>query len=190
MGKNLSLNLFKKPQSSYHPSVYEANLDREHPFPDFNRAAFSWVAPEYLQHPKSVRWWVIAGMVFLMAVIIEALVANWTMLAATFAFALVYAYLHYFHPPRRTKVNISELGIKLGHKKVPYEEIESFWIIYDPPQTKKLYLRVKDKLIPDLVIELEQQDPEAIRRYLETRLVEITGMRESFTDLLLRLLKL
>jgi hypothetical protein len=190
MDKFLPHNLFKKPQSVYHPSVFEKNLDQTHPLPDFNRAAFSWIAPEYLQHPKSVRWWVIAGLFFLVAIVIEALVANWTMLAATLAFGLVYAYLHYFHPPRHTKINLSELGVKLGHKSIPYEDIEAFWIIYNPPHSKKLYLRLKDKLIPDLVIELEHQDPQAIRRYLEMHLVEITGMRESFTDLILRLLKL
>lgn len=190
MKKYLQQKLFQKPQSNYHPSVFEQNLGEEHPFPDFNKPAFSWVGPEYLQHPKSIRWWVIAGIVFVLAVIIEAVISNWTMLAATLVFGLVYSYVHEFHPPKHVKVNISELGIKLGHKRFLYEEIESFWIIYDPPSVKKLYIRLKDKLITDIVIELENQDPQAIRSFLEMYLSEVTGVRETFTDVILRLFKL
>ena len=193
MNKNRPLNLsnlFKKPQDAYHPSVYEENFGEEHVLPDYNLAIFSWIAPEYLQHPKSIRWWVIAGIVLLIAIMLEAIVTNWTMLVATLVFGLLYAYLHYYRPPRYVKINISELGIKLGYKKIPYEEIEAFWIIYDPQYIKRLYLRLKGKLIPDVVIELEQQDPEAIRQYLGDRIVEITGMRENLTDVILRLLKL
>ena len=190
MKKYLQQKLFRKPQSIYHPSVYEENLGEEHPFPDFNKPVFSWIAPEFLQHPKTVRWWVIAGIVFVLAVIIEAIVSNWTMLVATLVLGAVYAYLHEFHPPKHVKINLSELGIKLGHKQILYEEIESFWIIYDPPQVKRLYIRLKEKLITDLVLELENQDPQAVRAFLERYLVEVTGVRENFSDILLRIIKL
>ena len=190
MKKYLQQKLFQKPQSNYHSSVNEENLGKDHVFPDFDKPAFSWIAPELLQRPKTVKWWVIAGIILVVAVIVEALVSNWTMLMATVVFGLVYTYLHMFHPPLYVKINISELGVKLGHKRILYEEIECFWIIYNPPQVKQLYIRIKDKLITDLVIELEDQNPEAIRRFLEQYLVEVIGKRENFTDVLLRMLKL
>ncbi len=179
-----------KKAPAYHPSVFENNLDESHPYPDFDKAVFSWIAPEYLQHPKTVRWWVIAAIVLLVAIIIEAVVSNWTMLAATVTFAAVYVFMHEFRPPKHTKINISELGIKMGHRKIPYAKIEFFWIIYNPPHVKRLCLRLKDHFISDLVIELEDQDPLAIRDYLETQLVELVNVHEGFTDVLLRLLKL
>ncbi len=183
-------NFLTRQRELYHPSVYEENLEDSHPFPDFDKAAFSWIAPEYLQHPKTVKWWVIAGIILLLAMIAEAFSGNWTMLVATIVFAGVYTYVHTFRPPRHTKINISELGIKIGHRKIPYEALESFWIIYDPPLTKSLYFRQKNQLISDLVIELEDQDPLEIRAFLEKFLVEVTGVQQQFTDVLLRLLKL
>lgn len=183
-------NQMEHQKPKYHQSVFEENLGEDHPYPDFNKAAFSWIAPEYLQHPKSTRWWVSAALILLIAVVLEALTGNWTMLAATLAFAAVFYYTHQHHPPRHTKINLSELGVKVGHRRIPYEEIEFFWIIYNPPEVKRLFFRIKNSLLPDLIIELENQDPQAVRSFLEQYLVEVTGVKEHFTDQLLRLFKL
>jgi hypothetical protein len=190
MPKLLSTDVDKQGLPNYHQSVFEENLDAEHPFPDFNKAIFSWIAPEYLQHPKSLRWWSAAAVVLLIAIILEAITGSWTMLAATVVFAIVYYITHQYHPPRHTKINLSELGVKIGHQQIPYAEIECFWIIYHPPSVKRLFLRIKDSFLPDLVIELENQDPQAIKAFLEHHLVEITGVKEHFSDQLLRLLKM
>jgi hypothetical protein len=176
--------------ANYHQSVFEENLGTDHPHPHFDKAAFSWIAPEYLQHPKSIRWWVSAAIVLVIAIVLEALTGSWTMLAATLAFAGVFYFTHQYHPPRHTKINISELGLKIGHHRILFEEIEFFWIIYNPPEVKRLFIRIKDSLLPDLVIELEDQDPQAIRAFLERYLVEVTGVKEHFSDQLLRLFKL
>jgi hypothetical protein len=190
MRKLLTAKFLQKPQEKYHPSVYEENLDENHELPHFDKAMFSWIAPEYLQHPKSIKWWVGAGIVFVFAVIAEAWTGNWTMLVATIVFGIVYSYVHEIHPPRHTKINISELGVKIGHKNIPFENIESFWIIYNPPHVKRLSLRIKDKLISDLVVELENQDPNAVRAHLVDNVKEIGGVREHMSDIILRLLKL
>jgi len=190
MPKIPSTNLHKQGAPKYHQSVFEENLDAAHPFPDFNKAAFSWIAPEYLQHPKSLRWWFAATAVLLVSIVLEALTGSWTMLAATVVFAIVYYITHQYHPPRHTKINLSELGVKIGHRQIAFAEIEFFWIIYHPPSVKRLFLRIKDSFLPDLVIELENQDPQAIKAFLERHLVEVTGVKEHFSDQLLRLFKL
>ncbi len=174
----------------YHDSVFQENLDERHPYPDFNKANFSWIAPEYIQHPKSTRWWVIAAILLLISTVIEAIVSNWTMLAATLIFGLVYWFTHEFHPPKHTKINISTLGIKVGHQEISFSEIEHFWIIYNPPAVKQLAFRLKDSFFPTLILQLEKQNPEAIRAFLEQYLPEVTDAKEGFTDAILRALKL
>ena len=179
-----------KNKHQYHPSVFQENLTHEHPVPDFDKAAISWIAPEYLQHPKSAKWWVIAGIVWVIAIILEAISGNWTMLAATALFGLVYWYIHEHHPPKHTKINLSELGVKIGHRAIPYADIESFWIIFEPPYTRRLYLEVKESFLPDLIIELEDQDPQQIVAFLEQRLPERLGVKENFADIIMRAFKL
>ena len=60
----------------FHPSVFEKNLPHHHPHPHFDRAVVSWIAPEYLQHPKSVRWWIVAAIITVLAMISEAFYGN------------------------------------------------------------------------------------------------------------------
>jgi len=178
-------------ESQIHPSVLEENLHHSHPHPHFDKAVFSWIAPEYIQHPKSARWWVIAAIVWLVSVILEAFTGNWSMLLATVTFGLVYWYIHEHHPPRHTKINLSELGVKIGHRSIHYAEIDAFWIIYKPhTRLKRLCFRLHDKFIPDLILELEDQDPQPIRVFLEHHLPEIVGVQEHFGDIILRLFRI
>lgn len=174
----------------YHPSAFEENLDHTHANPHFDKAAISWIAPEYLQHPKSTNWWVAAAIVWLVSIVLEAFSGNWTMLAATAVFGVVYWYVHEHHPPKHTKINLSDLGVKVGHNSIPYGEIVCFWITYTPPHTRRLYLQLKNAILPDLVIELEDQDPAKVRAFLEQHLSEVVGVKENFADSILRAFKL
>jgi hypothetical protein len=177
-------------QSQIHPSVFEENIGPDDHGDAYLKAVFSWIAPEYLQHPKTARWWVYAGIVLLIAIIIEALTGSWTMILATVVFAGVYAYMHEFQPPRHTKIVLSDIGIKVGNQKIPYSGIESFWVLYEPPHTSTLNFRLRRQFFPDLVIELEDQDPASVREYLTSFVPELTNQKAKTTDLILRLLKL
>ena len=177
-------------QHQYHPSVYEENLTHAHPVPDFDKAAISWIAPEYLQHTKSSVWWLTAAVIWLAAIVAEALSGNWSMLLATVVFGIVYWYIHEHHPPRHTKVNLSELGVKIGHTSIPYADIETFWVIYDPPFTRRLFLRLKTGVFQELIIELESQNPQQITSFLERYIPERRGVKETLSDVLLRAFRL
>ncbi len=178
-------------EDQLHESVYEENESHDaHPEKSYLKAVFSWIAPEYHQHPKSLTWWVVAGISLLIIMIIEAWTGNWTMLLATMVFGVVYWYLHEHHPPRFTKVVISDLGLKIGHRKIPYSKIHSFWVLYDPPNLKRLVFRLRNSYLSDLIIELEDQDPTAIANYLSKNITELTDQEESIADLIVRLLKM
>lgn len=179
------------PENRLHQSVFEENhSETDHPEKSFTKAVFSWIAPEYHQHPKSIRWWVTAAVVLLIALILEAISGNWTFLAATLIFALVYWYTENHHPARHTKIVISAMGIKVGHTTIPYSQIKSFWIVYNPPEVKKLYLRLDRNYLSDLVLELENQDPLAIREFLRNHLEELADRQETVSDFILRTFKL
>lgn len=179
------------PETRIHDSVFEENhsLD-DHPEKAFTKAVFSWVAPEYHQHPKSVQWWVTAGVVLLIALILEAVSGNWTFLVATLVFALVYWYTEIHHPPRHTKIILSSIGVKIGHTVIPFNQIKNFWVIYNPPEVKKLYLRLRRYYLADLIIELENQDPLAIRKFLGEHLEELPDRKETVSEFILRTFKL
>ena len=80
---------------------------------------------------------------------------------------------------------ITPRGIEIGEKLFKFEDLESFWIFYDPPEIKELAVRRKGLLVPELIIPLKNQDPVMVRRALITFLSESEQKYSAF-DLFLR----
>jgi hypothetical protein len=155
----------------------------------FHKEIISWEAPEYIQHEKGWKWFFIAGFSVIALMISSLLVGNWTLALALIALSVVYVWQHFF-TPKHVKIIISGTGIKVGDKEYPYQNIDSFWIIYKPPHVKTLNLRSKSRFLPDISIQLNDQDPSEVREYLCSQIPELEGKEESFTDIIIRLCKL
>lgn len=156
----------------------------------YDKAIFSWTAPEYIQHHRTIRWYMFAAIIAGLFLLSAAFMQNWTMVIAVVAFAGVYVYLQHHHPPKRIHITISAMGIKVGNMIFPYQNIQAFWIFYNPPHVKTMNLRVHKHFFSDVVIQLDDQDPVQIREYLVGQVPEWEGKTEQFGDILLRLLKL
>lgn len=155
----------------------------------FDKAIFSWRAPEYTHHAKSPAWFIIAGLAALLLVIYGLKTDGWTFSVAIIVFAGTY-YLVHRDAPKTVEVKISKFGVKIGRHVFPYGNLKSFWIVYDPPFVKKLYLRMASSFQPDVFVSLEDADPAEMRRLLNTHLSELKGHHEPFSDTLVRLFRL
>jgi len=132
----------------------------------------------------------IAGAVTLLTAIGSALMGNWSFTLAILAFGGVYYYLQEHHPPQNIQITISKMGIKVGSEIYPFTHIQAFWIFYHPPFIKTLNLRVHKKFFSDVIIQLENEDPAEIRRFLSGEIPEWEGKSERFSEVIIRLLKL
>jgi len=93
--------------------------------------------------------------------------------------------------PHRVLIQIGENGAVYDGAFYPFEELSDFAVIYEPPQTKILYLEPKQVWRPRLRIPLEEQDPLELREYLKKHLDEDLALHEEhFSDILGRLLKM
>ncbi len=92
--------------------------------------------------------------------------------------------------PRMMEVKITELGIEYGGNTYAFHDIQAFWIIYKPPYTRSLYLRMGRKRSHTLHIELNDQNPSEVRKLLIKELPEIEGATQPALDILSRLLRL
>ena len=111
------------------------------------------------------------------------------MALAALVFAAVYLFTHEYHPPKNIPVEISDMGIRIGHMFFPYSHIKAFWIIYKH-DWKTLNLRVAKGWFSDFAIHLNGVDPVEIRNYLVGQVPEWEGKEEQLGDIILRLLKL
>jgi hypothetical protein len=171
---------YKKPNT--HEATHSAPAPKD-------KIIFSWIAPEYVQHQKSARWYVIAGVATLLFLIWAIFTGSWSMTFAIIVFAAVYQYTHAYHPPKNIQITVSEMGIGIGKMFFPYSHIQAFWIIYKPG-LQTLNLRVSKSFFSDVMIQLNSQDPVELRQYLVGQIAEWEGKDERIGDLFLRLLKL
>lgn len=156
----------------------------------FDKALITWRAPEYTHHEKSTFWFLVAGVIaFLLVLYGLATEGGWTFSIAVIVFAGSY-YLFYRSSPPIVEVKISKLGVKIGHHTFPMNNIRNFWITYDPPFVKKLYLRMISRFHPDIAVSLHNADPVKVHHILSPFVRELKGKGEPFSDTLLRLFRL
>ena len=115
--------------------------------------------------------------------------SGWTFSIAILVFAGVYLLFH-SKDPKRVPVKVSHVGIKVGNHFVPYSHMRTFWIVYRPPYISALNIRMSRKMMPDLMISLEEENPGPLREYIATQIPEWEGKEEAFTNTLVRLLRL
>ena len=113
-----------------------------------------------------------------------------------FLFALIVVmlalilFLQHTRSPRQITCTIRSSGVTLAQNDLPWKDITAFWIIYQPPEVKKLYLATKRFLMPQISIPLEQQNPVQLRELLLKYVPEdLTKQNESNVDTLSRILK-
>lgn len=149
----------------------------------------SWEAPEAIKHSKGILWFIGAG-ILAMALVLYAFWTNsWTMAVAFIVLAGVYTLSHH-REPGKMEVKVSSLGIQAGKRKIPYNQIKAFWIVYNPPEVKVLKLMTTDKFLGEITLQLDGQAPGPLREYLLKQVPEFEGKSESLIDVIIRRAKL
>lgn len=156
----------------------------------FDNAKLSWTTADYIKYEKGLFWKVSVIILFLAAISWGIVSKAWTFSLVMAVFAVVYYLMIHSDHPKAVTVTISDIGIKVGHRKYPYNQIKAFWVIYNPPYVKTLHIRVQNDIAVDIPIYLHNQDPAEIREFLIEKLPELEGHKESFSDILLRIFKI
>lgn len=149
-----------------------------------------WQFSEYEKHERGKEWFITAGIVGISLVV-------WAIVTTNFLFALIIIMIaviiltHHYNEPTMVEFQITEDGLQLGEHFYDFDELDTFWIIYEPPEVKKLYFQFKSWLRPRLSVSLLDKNPLVIRnillKYLEENLEEES---EPATDILGRRWKL
>ncbi|PJA87043.1 MAG: hypothetical protein CO141_01530, partial [Candidatus Moranbacteria bacterium CG_4_9_14_3_um_filter_42_9] len=96
-------------------------------------------------------------------------------------------YIYLNKKPRILDFAITNTGVIADKEIYQFENINSFWIFYAPPQEKLLSLHTKSYLMPFVHIPIGNENPVKIREMLLKYIPEIK-QKPSFADMLERLL--
>src|SRR3989338_10331473 len=90
-------------------------------------------------------------------------------------------YLTHNQKPKIIEIQMTQLGVQVGKDFYPYNMINAFWVVYQPPFVQRLYLRVGSKSFRHVKIELNDQNPVEVRHLLAREVPEIEGGEESLS---------
>jgi hypothetical protein len=157
---------------------------------NFGSIIFQWIIQEYEKYTRSKRWYIITGSLAFIFIAYALWTEAYTFVFVIVLFAIV-MYLHEVQEPLEVNFAITETGIVLGKKFYRYNELDRFWIIYNPGEVKNLYFTVNNSLKSTLIIPLLDIDPRPIRNYLSQFVLEdISQEEESLTYKWARILKI
>lgn len=140
-----------------------------------------WTAPEFIHYPKSIWWFVAVGGVGATFVSFFAFQKEFLV---SLLFLLLTILVLFFSKtrPRTLEIQIDGIGVKINELKLSYQQIKSFWIVYEPPEVKTLNFETTAYLNRFFTLQLQQEDPVRLREFLLKYLPEDLERGEQFAD--------
>ena len=132
----------------------------------------SWEAPEFTEYEKSRVWYIALFGVAALLVLAMVLVKNY-IAAALFVLLAPVVYLASAKKPRVLNFGISGKGVQIGDRLYPYDDLQSFWIFYEPHMDRaELSLRSRKAVMPYVRLPLGSQNPAVVHALLSRFLPE------------------
>jgi len=150
----------------------------------------SWNIPEYHEHERGKRWYIIAIGASALLLLYSVLTANF-LFAIILVLAILTMSLRDRNKAPEVAVEIAGNGINIGDAHYSYNQFKNFWMYYEPSEAKTLFFEFKSGVRPRLAIPLQNKNPLKIRSILLAHLPEdVERENEPLSEQLVRLLKL
>lgn len=148
----------------------------------------TWEAPEFIHYPKSV-WWFVAIAIIGTGLVIYFLFQKDFLTAVLFVLLLLLIFFFGKQKPKELHIELDGIGAKVNQTRIPYKQLKNFWLVYEPPEVKTLNFETTARFNRFLTLQLRNEDPVKIRKFLLEYLPEDLERGEQFADKLARTLK-
>lgn len=156
----------------------------------YGNQLLAWDVPEFPVHERSRGWYVI-GIGIAIALLIYAVATANFLFAVIILVTSVVLYLKQVTPPRAIPFAVYEAGIRVGQHFYDWKELHNFYIIYEPPAVKDLFIHCTSWSQPRIHIPLLEHNPLTVRQTLLEYLPEdLDKDEEPFSHAIERLFKL
>jgi hypothetical protein len=130
-----------------------------------------WTIQEYQQHERGTAWYIFMIIVGLVLVLFSMFTGNFLFALIIILFAII-LFLQSYQAPPQVPFKITELGVSINTRFYTWSEFENFYIIYQPPDVKTLFIETTSIFRPLLRIPLLDENPVEVRRTLRGYLEE------------------
>lgn len=147
-----------------------------------------WKTPEFEKYEKSNNWFLAVIAIAAALILIFVFTGNFVAAITFVILAIVLFYFSQKNPPE-SYFALTKDGVIINKNLYPYKYLESFWIIYNPGETKTLYIKSKKMFVPLLALSIGDQNPTRIREILLEYLDENKEEEEPLSDKIARKLR-
>ncbi len=147
----------------------------------------SWQAPSHVDHVRSHRWYLTAGICTLTLIAYGIFTRAWSMSLALSLVAGMYFLVRHEKQPLRS-ISIQTDGVIWQKKFVSWTECTDFWIVQAPTYCE-LHIGRRG-LQSDIIIQTGDKDPHALLELLSQYLTHRERQGEKLLDAILRFCKL
>lgn len=169
--------------------MMENNEKMQEEMIDEGTLLYSFQAPEYMTEQRGKVWYIGMGIGIITGVLIGIFQESLSLILLSITIGAIYTLTHN-KKPKIVEVRFTENGMVWREKFYLYQEIEKFWILWEPGERKTLHLWVTKGFLKEIIIPIHSQKMSKIRDVLGYYVPEIEGVKEPLPDLLTRKLKL
>ena len=130
-----------------------------------------WTIQEYERHERGTFWYVFMISIGLALVLYALATQNFLFALIIILFAII-LFLQSHQEPLQVQFQITELGVIISRRFYTWSEFNNYYIIYEPPHVKTLFLDTVSTLRPALRVPLLDMNPNEIRHTLSQYLSE------------------
>ena len=149
-----------------------------------------WQSFDSYPHERSPRWYITGGILLLAFAAYGLFDRSWSTTLLALGIGGIYFLLRN-KPPRKQKIQITGLGLRIDGTLTAWNMLRNFWIIeVVSPHHIELHVTPQKFLQTEIEVFLDETDPGRVRELLLQFLPERAGMEERMLDSLARILKL
>ena len=130
-----------------------------------------WSVTEYERHDRAPFWYVFMISIGIVLVVFGLFTGNFLFSLIIILFAII-LFLQSQQHPIEVPFLITNVGVVVSDRFYSYSELKEFYIIYQPPAIKTLYIETGSVWHPRLHIPLYDQNPVEVRHTLQNYLIE------------------
>lgn len=147
----------------------------------------AWESPARPVFERTKRWYTIAGVVVFAAAAYGILTGSWAFAIVSVLSGGMYVLIH-DHKPGTIRIELHDSGVLLNGTFTRWDQLSGFWILETPGYNELRFVQKRPRI--RMVIQTGTQDLADLRMILGQRLPELTQMKESLVDIIIRLCKL
>ncbi|MAG11560.1 MAG: hypothetical protein CMI52_02010 [Parcubacteria group bacterium] len=151
---------------------------------------FEFKYPSFEKHRRGTVWYIGALIVTVLLIMYALTTANFLFALLLVLFAFV-VFIHDLRDPAEHTCVITDAGIYIDGQFHPYSRFTGFWLAYEPPTVKTLYLSTDGIIRSHFGIPMGDVDPIELRRWLRRVVLEdLERDDEPMSEQIARILKI